>query len=263
MSRTASFGVVLLLTPLLAQQPAPEEFRNPLNGQASAIEEGRQLFLKSCAGCHGPTGEGGRGPNLATGRQIRRANDRQLFASIKNGVAGTDMPPTPVDEDGVWRLVAYVRSLSAPAFEVPVPGDGAAGQAIYAGKGKCAGCHMINGRGGYLGPDLSNTGMALSWNQIRQAVSAPSERVASHQGVTAHLKSGRRVDGVLRDRTNYALIILDAQGNLHRIKTADIADYKIASRSLMPETQSLLTAGELRDLVRYLSRLSTRGAATE
>lgn len=243
------------------QTPTTDEFRNPLRGQLEAIEAGRGLYLKSCAGCHSPAGEGGRGPNLVTGRQIRRATDRQVYAAIEKGVPGTDMPPTKLGETEIWQVVAFVRSLGSPAYEVPVPGDEKAGAAIYAGKGQCAGCHMIGGKGGALGPDLTNVGMNRSLNQIREAVLQPSKRwVDGYQAVTAHLKDGRRVEGVLRDRTNYALTILDARGELHRLKMTTVADYKLSVPSLMPESRGRLTNEEIRDVVKFLSRQSSRAA---
>lgn len=242
-----------------AQAPPVDEFKNPLNGQLAAIDAGRGFFLKSCAGCHGPSGEGGRGPNLITGRQIRRATDRQVFASIQKGVPGTDMPPTPLGETEIWQTVAYVRSLSSPAFEVPVPGDEKAGRAVYQGKGQCVGCHAIGGKGGALGPDLTNIGMNRSLNQIREAVLKPSDRwVDGYRGVTAHLKDGRKIEGVLRDQTNYALTILDRAGELHRLKMSTVADFKLATSSPMPETRGRLTSDESRDVIKFLSRQSVR-----
>lgn len=256
--------LVMFAVPLVRAQTPVDEFRNPLNGQIAAIDDGRKLYLKSCSGCHGPTGEGGRGPNLATGRQVKRATDRQLFASIKNGVAGTDMPPTPVGENEIWQLVAFVRSLSAPAYEVPVPGDEKAGARVYSGKGECASCHMLGGRGGQLGPDLTNIGMSRSYNQIREAVLKPSDRwVEGYQAITAHLKSGRKIEGVLRDRTNYTVTILDRDGSLHRLKSVEVADYKLATKSWMPETRDRLSSEEMRDVIRFLSRQSIRGEKAE
>jgi cytochrome c oxidase cbb3-type subunit III len=252
---------LLFVAACTAQTPSADEFRNPLAGRADAIEAGRGLYLKSCAGCHGPTGEGGRGPNLVTGRQIRRASDRQVYASIEKGVPGTDMPPTPLAENAIWQLVAYVRSLSAPAFDVPVPGDERAGAILFQAKGRCAECHAIAGRGGSLGPDLTNLGMNRSLNQIREAVLKPSERWAEgYQAVSVHLKDGREIRGVLRDRTNYQVTVLDAQGELHRLRTSAVADFKLSAQSLMPETRGRLEPEEIRDLLKFLSRQSARPA---
>ena len=129
------------------------EFKNSLNGQPEAIDAGRKLFAGACGVCHGPNGEGGRGPNLTTGRETRRLDDRGLFDSIRKGVPGTDMPPSNLPEDKLWQVVAFVRALSAPAFESRVPGDVEAGGALFFGKAGCSECHAILGRGGRLGPD--------------------------------------------------------------------------------------------------------------
>src|SRR5437868_1957 len=112
----------IAVSALLAQFPDPDARteRNPLAGQPDAIAAGRKLFATSCSGCHGANAEGGRGPNLIEGRQIRRLSDSALFNSIRAGVPGTDMPPTNLPDDQIWRLVAFVRDLSASACESKV-----------------------------------------------------------------------------------------------------------------------------------------------
>src|SRR5580692_8000056 len=103
---------------LLAQAPdEKEDLKNPVAGQPEAIAAGRKLYLESCSGCHGPTGEGGRGPNLAQGDQVRGVTNRQLFSIITEGVKGSDMPPTHLADPKVWQLVAYLRDLTAVAAD--------------------------------------------------------------------------------------------------------------------------------------------------
>ena len=85
---------LLLFTALaLAQHPQDKDEedkkKNPLDGQPEAIEAGRQLYLSSCSGCHGPNAEGGRGPRIAQNGEIRGATDGRLFNSIRNGVRGS------------------------------------------------------------------------------------------------------------------------------------------------------------------------------
>src|SRR5215813_7934176 len=121
--------LLLIASALPAQLPDPDSRseRNPFAGQSDAILAGRKLFATSCSGCHGANGEGGRGPNLAEGRRLRRQTDRSLFNSIRMGVRGTDMPPTNLPDDQIWSVVAFVRALSAPAYESRMPGDPEAG----------------------------------------------------------------------------------------------------------------------------------------
>src|SRR6186997_2833767 len=62
------------------------------------IERGGQTFLASCASCHGPNGDGVTGVNLASGTFRRASTDQQLADIIRNGISGTDMPPTNLTE---------------------------------------------------------------------------------------------------------------------------------------------------------------------
>src|SRR5450631_4261366 len=138
-----SFFFCVLSAPLLlAQSPdAKEDLKNPVAGQAAAITAGRMLFVEGCSGCHGPTAEGGRGPNLARGEQIRSATNRHLMSVITEGVKGSDMPPSGLAPAKVWQVVAYLRNLTAVAFDSPATGDIQAGGALFFGRAGCANCH--------------------------------------------------------------------------------------------------------------------------
>jgi mono/diheme cytochrome c family protein len=156
--------VCLLSVPLLyAQSPdEKEDLPNPVAGQSEAIAAGKKLYLEGCSGCHGPTAEGGRGPNLAQGDQIRGATNRHLVSVITDGVKGSDMPPSGLTGDKVWPLIAYLRNLTAVAFDSTAAGDVQSGSALFFGSAGCANCHTIRGRGGFPGPDLSNIGRVRS-----------------------------------------------------------------------------------------------------
>ena len=258
-------AVVLLAGMLSAQPPRrPEdEFKNPLNGKPEAIEAGRSMFSGNCGVCHGPNGEGGRGPNLITGRQVSRGTDRQLFTSIQKGLPGTEMPPSPLPEEKIWQLVAFVRALSSPAYDTPVPGDVEAGRAVFFGKGECLKCHSLRGQGGQLAPDLSNIGATRPFPRLHEALIAPNARLADgFQGVTVVLTNGRRVVGVLKDRTNYGVEMIDGNGELHRIGMDTVREVILSKDSPMPaDYKERLTPTEVRDLLAFLSRQSIRGGS--
>src|SRR5262249_13743340 len=133
--------ILLLIASALPAQlsdPDSRSERNPFAGQSDAILAGKKLFAASCSGCHGANGEGGRGPSLIEGRMIRRSSDMTLFASIRKGIPGTDMPPPNLPDDEIWRVIAFVRDLSAPAYESKLAGNPDAGADIFFGKGGCA-----------------------------------------------------------------------------------------------------------------------------
>jgi putative heme-binding domain-containing protein len=233
---------------------------NPLEGRPDAIEAGQKLFAGACSGCHGAHAEGGRGPNLADGSLIRRRDDQRLFASIRNGVPGADMPPSTLPDAQIWQLLAYIRSLSAPAAESYVAGDPETGKDVFSGKGGCGHCHMILGRGGVLGPDLSNIGMSRSWKQLKRALLDPKSRSrAGFQGVTVVTTRGPQITGIVKDNTNYSVEVQDAEGNLHLLPMQDVRELIFRRGSLMPgDYDRRLTPKEIDDVLAYLSRQSLR-----
>ena len=91
LSRSSLF--ILLIATASWAQPDEGSLRSP-----ESIASGQKLFASACSACHGKTGEGGRGPNLADGVLVRRSKDERLFSSIKNGVPGSDMPGFPIGD---------------------------------------------------------------------------------------------------------------------------------------------------------------------
>ena len=211
--------------------------------------------MGSCSGCHGATGEGSQGPSLLSGRASRLGN-KALFQTIKNGLPGTSMPGFPIADDKVDQVVAFVRSLTAPAIAVRPAGDAARGRSLFFGAAKCSSCHMILNQGGYPGPDLSNIGAERTVNQLTESIGKPSARVeAGYEAVTAVLKSGRTVQGVAKNYNNYSVQVLDRSGQLHLLDRADITKLEFRQGSLMP---AMADTGQLRDLVAFLATQATR-----
>src|SRR5215467_14227860 len=132
--------------------------KNSAIGDPKAIAAGAKLYSTSCAGCHGPDGSGGRGPNLVRRPLWHPLSDEDIFRTIRNGVPGADMPPTRLPDDQTWNLVAFIHALIGPASENNVPGDPTAGERIFRGSAGCANCHAIRGAGSRMGPDLTNIG---------------------------------------------------------------------------------------------------------
>jgi len=93
------------------------ESKNPAIGNPRAIAAGEALWATSCAGCHGPDGSGGRGPNLVRRALWHPLTDEGIHKTIREGVPGTDMPPTSLSDEQTWSLVAFVKSLTGPASE--------------------------------------------------------------------------------------------------------------------------------------------------
>src|SRR5262245_15078996 len=66
--------------PVYAQEHP--DVANPFEGDAAAIEEGRELFSRRCVFCHGTGAKGGKGPNLTSGKWKYGGRNADLFATI-------------------------------------------------------------------------------------------------------------------------------------------------------------------------------------
>lgn len=99
----------------LPSRAAPLALRNPYEGNARAKRVGGQLFVAyNCADCHGAEGAGAMGPSLADGRWHFGGTPAELFESIYQGrPEGMPAWGGRIDDDQIWMLVTYVRSLSS------------------------------------------------------------------------------------------------------------------------------------------------------
>jgi cytochrome c oxidase cbb3-type subunit III len=90
---------------------------NPFRGDSQAPKAGAMLFTAmNCDGCHGGDGGGWVGPNLADGRWRYGGADAEIFSSIYYGrPKGMPAFGGALGPSGVWNIVAYLKSLPAPA----------------------------------------------------------------------------------------------------------------------------------------------------
>ena len=91
----------------------PARPNNPYTNNRQAMGEGRQLFVRfNCSGCHGSHAGGGMGPSLRDVDWMYGATVAEIFSSIAEGRAhGMPAWGTKLNEDQVWKLVAYIKTL--------------------------------------------------------------------------------------------------------------------------------------------------------
>ena len=242
---------------------------NPVAGNAAAVKEGASLFRSNCSPCHGVNARGGgRGPDLTSGRWRHGGTDAEMFRTISDGVPGTEMPANGFEDSEIWAIVAYLKSL-APTKRA-VTGDVKKGEAIFWDQAACGSCHMVRGRGGRLGPDLSRVAAARSAEYLEESVREPSKELSdglvdpnNHYGnplvydtVTVVTKSGERVKGVAKNEDTFSIQMMDMRQQLRVFLKKDLAEVKHERVSLMPAySEDQLSGEQLRDLVAYLEGL--------
>jgi putative heme-binding domain-containing protein len=239
----------------IAQTP-----QNPLAGDPSAIAGGGAAFRPYCTPCHGIKGEGGRGPDLTRGVYSAGDKDSDLYNVIANGVTGTEMAGfgAELKEEDIWRIVAFIRSLAR--HDIPaLPGDRSAGEKLFWGKGGCAGCHVVNGKGGRLGPELSRAGRERSLAFLRESVLSPnSDLRPEYATITAVKRDGTKIVGV-GSLDNFTVQITDMAGDYYSFLRSELSSCTRELKSLMPDNYSrTLKPAEIDDLMAYL--VSLRGA---
>lgn len=263
----AGLGLILLPPLLLGQAREP---RNPMARDPHSLKLGEAYFRAKCASCHGLDAHGGgQGPDLTLGGEVHTATDAQFYATITQGIAGTGMPGTDLSDEQAWLIIAFVRSLSA-ARNTASPGDIAQGKSIFLGKGNCASCHMVNGAGGRLGPDLSRVGASRSARALTESIRTPNKDLSDgmdqlgalipapmvYDTVTVTTLTGQRLIGVAKNEDNFSLQLMDVSGELHLFLKSDLQAVIHEHKSLMPAyDENALSAGELRQLLAYLQSL--------
>jgi putative heme-binding domain-containing protein len=222
---------------------------------ADDLAHGKRLYVGQCAICHGIEGVGGRGPALNQ-PTLRRAKDNfALYAVIKNGVAGTEMPEAwHMTEREVWRVAGYIKSLSRVEVAKPT-GDANRGRELYRAKG-CAGCHIVRGEGGASGPELTEIGARRSAAYLREALVDPAASLP--EGfliVSVTTRAGRNLRGVRVNEDSFTTQLRDDEGRFHSLRKNELKSLKKEFGVTTMPSYKTLAAAELDDLIAYLASL--------
>jgi len=233
---------------------------------AQEAEVGEQLFQTHCARCHGILGEGGEGPSLKRPRLNHAPDDNALYSVITEGIPGTGMPGSWMlsPEDG-RQLVSYVRNLGQLPDE-PMPGDPAAGEIVYNNSGNCASCHILNGVGEGIGPQLNGVGARRNSEYLRRSVTSPEVEqpkiVDRFRGTLNAFLTVRIVseygtyEGMRINEDVFTVQMRDLTGDIYSFEKADLISYEKAfGHSYMPGYSAALTETQIDDVISYLMTL--------
>lgn len=224
-----------------------------LYGQSASA--GKRRFTTLCAACHGADGTGGeRGPALVGREDSRVHSVEDIRNAIRNGFPASGMPPFRLQPAQLEDVVAYVQALRSLAADSPAPGDVAEGERFFFGKGNCASCHTVRGRGGWIGPDLSDLGRRRSLSEIEGALKEPGKRVTpGFEAVTVHLRNGDPIRGLLKNESTFDMQLVGLDGRVHLLTRNEISAVD-HNGALMPAVAS--DAPAYPNLLAYLSRLA-------
>jgi len=264
-------GVTLQLAAQVPSPPPADQARNPLSGDPQAITKGAVLFRQECVYCHGVGGRGGmRGPDLTTGTWNHGGSDADLRRTITDGVAGTAMPPNNLKTEEIWQIVSYLRTVQQPPA-APV-GDRARGETLFFSTARCSTCHIVGGRGGRLGPELTTVGSARSRAYLVDSIRQPAKQLTEirslgsdslkYDTVTAVTSDGQTIVGVPMNEDTFTVQLMDMSERVHSLDKKTLKSFKHENRSLMPAYDaSRLPDADLDNLVAYLQTLRSTATA--
>ena len=232
--------------------------------------DGARLYGSFCAHCHGANAEGARGPALARERLDRATDDAAFVRIVQEGIPNTEMPPSRLEAGEIRQIQSYLRTLVARRPAAGPTGAAERGESLFRGKGGCLRCHMVDGEGGRMGPELSAIRLSRSASRLRTAIVDPGAEVADNFAqyrlvipmpdnfvlLRVRTRDGREVRGIRLNEDPFSVQIRGLDDQLHSFLKSELAELTAdPAKSPMPSYRDTLTAPEVDDLVAYLLSL--------
>ena len=246
--------------------------RNPFANDPKAAKAGEYEFRINCALCHGLGAHGGgRGPDLTRAHKKHAHSDGEMFDVISNGIPGTVMPANGTNGQGVgmtaeeiWQIITYIRSVEVKTSSNST-GSIERGTKLFYGDANCSLCHMVEGRGGRVGPDLSSVGGSRTRESIIDSVRNPSRRLAwglteatkefpqEYETITAVTADGKEIKGVALNEDTFTVQVMDTSEQIYLLEKDKLRSFKKSRESMMPVYKpDVLSDKDLDDIVAYL-----------
>jgi len=252
--------------------------QNPLAGDPKAAKAGEYEFRINCALCHGLGARGGgRGPDLTRAQKKHAHSDADMFQIISNGIPGTAMPANGTNGQGVgmtdeeiWQIITYIRSHEVNAT-AKTTGDSSHGKELFYGDGNCTMCHMVAGKGGRMGPDLTGVGGSRTREAIIDSIRNPSRRLAwglteatkefpqEYESVTVVTADGKQIKGVTLNEDSFSVQIMDSGEHIHLLEKNKLKSFQKSRESAMPKYDTdVLSDKEVEDIVAFLANVGAQ-----
>ncbi len=185
--------------------------------------------------------------------------DRQLESAIRSALHNSKWQDYRKRANQWFPIAAAKDNQHLPTLDtlMKLKGDASNGKSLFANEGTCSKCHIVNGQGTEIGPDLSGIGKKLSSEALFESILFPSAGIShNYENWKVETVDGNLISGLKVSESDSEVQIRDAEGVTHRIRQEDIEGLKQQDVSLMPsDLHKNLTAQQLVDLVQYLKTL--------
>lgn len=192
------------------------------------------------------------------------AKDDKLPADLKlTASSELNLAPWPEIKKSALEILPLPQTRNAeplpPISElIKRTGNPARGQEIYASQNAaCSACHVVNGQGVDVGPQLSEIGAKLGKDALYQAILDPGSGISfGFEAWNIQLKNDDELFGLITSETAGEITVKTQTGIVSKVKKSDIARRQKLATSLMPMgLQLTMSTQELVDLIEYLASL--------
>ena len=250
-------GIAIFATlwTLMFAIPASAQQSNPFASDPRAAGAGGIIFRAQCATCHGADAKGISSidaPDLTLMWMQPGMNEGRVFSRIRDGVAGSIMPPHDFPDAQIWMLVSYLRSVAVSGATREFTGDAASGERLFSNY--CVECHRVGIEGGSLGPSLEGITRRRSQAELTLSVRDPSESIArGYKTITLSTARDGELLGIIKGEDAFSIQILDRDQRLRGFYKADLLSSNREVDSLMPVlTERQLSDAQLNDILSFL-----------
>ena len=197
---------------------------------------------------------------------LRLGREGRLVGRVKDAAGAAirtnpDLAVRALAAETFPRTTASGAKLASPRELAALPGDARRGRDVYFGtKASCSQCHAWQGRGGDVGPDLTEIGRKYGREALLDAIQNPSAAISfGYDTWIVEATDGRLFSGfVLADGEK--LVIKDTNGSRNVLERHEVESKEKQRVSAMPDNVALgLEAQELADLAEFLEE----GLATD
>ena len=196
-----------------------------------------------------------------------------VVEGYKDEMAIVYAPPISLNLDEIKAVILYLQSqggdLDMDVINYPTEitrsyydriaaataaggGDPGNGEEMYVDN--CSDCHMLNGDGGNVGPDLTGIG-AQGIKFIRESILVPAKKItAGYETWTVVKNDGRKITGLKTRDTATEIDITKATGEIVTIARSDIKEIlEDKDTSIMPvDLTEALTVKDFQDVLAFM-----------
>ncbi len=161
----------------------------------------------------------------------------------------------------VLPLLGKAGGRKLPPFYdlVRMDGDPARGREAFtkAQANACGTCHRVQGRGQWVGPDLSTIGSKYGKGELLRSILSPSEAIGyNYRTAVLAMADGRVLTGLAVEDTPDRIVLKTADGQRLIVRPGDVDERKTADVSLMPEgLAEAMTDQDIADMLAFLATL--------